>query len=176
MARPGGTFRHFACLALVLALAGCFKSAAPLIDVAHAKYPFKTMSFKDEEGQVAVLKRQGDVYHLIEERSPLAVPHVPTPLLLYEIAENSYIMQEASESGEATYIFVRRDGDKAIVRPVCRGIGPGILQTLNIESREEGQSFVFDCYVKDLNALIGLAQFPTIWSDETKTLQILSIE
>ncbi|WP_125461722.1 MULTISPECIES: hypothetical protein [Rhodomicrobium] len=171
---PRGVFRHVLSLAMVLALAGCFKSAAPLIDTAHAKYPFTAISLKDDEGQIVALKREGDIYRFIEQGQP--PPQVPSAYLLHEIGENAYVIQEASDSGEATYIFAKRDGDSVIIRPVCRGLAPDLLQKLKVEAREEAQSYVFDCYVKDLDGLVGMGTSPTIWSDATKTLKIISIE
>lgn len=169
-----GIVRHVLTLAMVLALAGCFKSAAPLIDAAHAKYPFTSISLKDEEGQTVALKRDGAVYRLIEEAHTSSQP--PSAYLLHEIAENAFIVQESSDGGEATYIFAKREGDTIIIRPVCRGLAPETLQALNVEGREEAQSYVFDCYVKDLSVLVRLGNSPAIWSDATKTLKITAIE
>lgn len=159
---------------MVLALAGCFKSAAPLIDAAHAKYPFTTLSLKDEDGQTVALKRDGDVYRFVESGTPAT--QAPSAYLLHEIGDNTYVVQEASDGGEATYIFAKREGDSVIIRPVCRGLAPEILAELNVEGREEMQSYVFDCYVKDLDVLNRLGRSPAIWSDATKTLQVISIE
>jgi hypothetical protein len=169
-----GIVRHVLSLALVLALAGCFKSAAPLIDAARAAYPFTAISLKDEEGQTVALKRDGAVYRFIEETHTPSQP--PSAYLLHEIADNTFIVQEASDGGEATYIFAKREGDTVTIRPVCRGLTPETLKELNVEGREEAQSYVFDCYVKDLNVLVRLGKSPAIWSDATKTLKIIAIE
>ena len=67
MPTPHGLLRLFTPLIVVLSLAGCFKSGTPLLDAAHAKYPFAAITLKNEEGQISLVKRDGDVYRFIED-------------------------------------------------------------------------------------------------------------
>jgi hypothetical protein len=169
-ARLRCAFRPAALLALVLGLAGCFKSEAPLIDKASAKFPFQTISLTID-GETEVLTRDGDVYRRTENDKPSEAT-----LLIHEIAENLFIVQESQPEGEATYLFARKQDDKVIVRSDCKGLGADMLARLNIEAPKTEKTIFLSCKIKDLEALIGLGQSPDLWSGETHTLQIVSME
>lgn len=171
MAWLGVAPRQLVVLTLVLGLAGCFKSASALIDKADAKYPFTTITLKADDDQLQVIKRDGDVYRLIEDGKERE-----EPLLLYEIAENLYIIQETPKDGEATYLFAKKNGQQIVFQNDCRGIDADTLKRLKIETRDESKGVFFTCHAADLYALIALGQSPDLWSSETKTLQIVSIE
>jgi hypothetical protein len=157
-------------MALVLGLAGCFKSEAPLIDKASAKYPFQTITLTID-GETEVLTRDGDDYRRTENDKPSEAT-----LLIHEIAENLFIVQESQPDGEATYLFAKKQADKVVIRSDCEGIGAETLERLNIQTPKPGKPLFFECKIKDLDALIGLGQSPELWSGETKTLQIVSME
>lgn len=169
-ARLRCAFRPIALLALVLGLTGCFKSEAPLIDKASAKFPFQTISLTID-GDTEVLTRDGDVYRRTENDKPSEAT-----LLIHEIAENLFIVQESQPDSEATYLFAKKQGDTVVVRADCQGIGAETLERLNIVTPKADKPLFFDCKIKDLDALIGLGQSPDLWSGETKTLQIVSME
>jgi hypothetical protein len=171
MARLRGALRQFVIFTLVLGLPGCFKSSAALIDKAHAQYPFKTITLKTEDNELQTVKRDGDVYRLIEDGEERGAP-----VLIHALAENLYIVQESPEEGETTYLFAKRDGDKIVFQNDCRGVGADTLKRLKVETRDDSQALFFSCQISELDALIGLGQSPDIWSGGTKTLQIVSIE
>ncbi len=156
-------------------LTGCFQSDAPLIQPSQAVYPFKTISFQDQDGQKAALKREGDVYLYSEDAAPTATPHKPTPVLLYDLGEHSYLAQ-AEENGKAEYIFAKRDGDKVTFASLCKDVDPATLKALGIEKVGDEQNIFAECTVKDLNALVDLGKMPATWTKPTSTVQILSIE
>ena len=171
MARTRRMWRLLAAAVLVSGLAGCFKSAAPLIDASNAKFPFKTITMKSAEGDTEIVKRDGDVYKRIENDKPS-----DEPLLIYEIAEHLYIVQESAKDGDVTYLFAKRDGDKIVVRGDCHGIASDTLKSLKFDVRDTANGMFLECYTEDLKALIALGQSPGIWSEGTQTLQILSLE
>ncbi|HKJ62253.1 MAG TPA: hypothetical protein VKA94_09715 [Hyphomicrobiales bacterium] len=159
-------------LTLVLCLGGCFKSSTALIDQSNASYPFKTAELKtDDEPATQILKREGNVYHLIEDGEQR-----DAILLFYKIADTLYIVQDSPKNGEATYLFAKRDNDKIVVQTDCLNIDKGTLERLKIEHDENRKGVFFTCHVTDLKSLIELGQSPTLWSGETTTIQIISIE
>ncbi len=166
-----GRIRHLAVLALVIGLTGCFKSSAPLIDASNSKFPFKTITLKAEDGEIEILKREGDVYKRTEDGKPSE-----EPLLLHEISDGIYIVQETPKDGDTTYLFAKRDGNNVVVRGDCHGIAPDTLKRLNFDVQDESKGLFYECHAKDLNGLIGLGKLPDIWSEGTQTLQIQAIE
>ncbi len=170
MAWLRGALRHFLLVPLILGLAGCFKSTAPLIDKSHASYPFQAITL-EIDNEVEIVKREGDVYRRIENNKPRG-----EPLLIYEIEDGLYIVQEGDQGGEATYLFAKRQDDKVVVRSDCRGMDADVLASLNVQARKDDKTVFFECRIKDLDALIGLGKSPAIWSGETQTLQIVSME
>jgi hypothetical protein len=154
-------------------LAGCFRSDKPLIDKAQASFPFEELVVKTEEGETAILRRDGDVYAYIDPAKPDR-PAEKT-ILLHLVAEHTYVVQEAGAKGRSIFLFARRSGDKITTGAVCRTIDDAVLKTLGIE-RESGGGDFADCVAKDLNALVELAKTPDIWAKETKTLEIVSIK
>jgi hypothetical protein len=171
MLRAGPVVRHALLLAVVLGLTGCFKSKEPLLDAAQAKYPFKSATFKSDDGEIEILMREGDVYRLIEDGKPR-----PEDLLFFEIEGNVYLVQETGEVGVTTYLYVRKEGDKAVVMSNCDDIKPEKLTSLNFELKNESNVLFFECYAKDLNSLIALGKSPELWAGKSKTLEIVSME
>ena len=157
--------------ALVTGLAGCFKSETPLIDAAQAKFPFQSIVLKADDEETEIIRREGALYRRIEDDQPRG-----EPLLIYEIAANLYLIQETGASGDATYVFAKRDADKLIVQSDCGGIDTETLKRLHIDYAETSQSLFFECNAKDLGALIALGQSANIWSGTAQTFDIVSIE
>jgi hypothetical protein len=167
---PLGVLRCFATVILVLGLAGCFRSATPLIELSQAKFPFETMTLKNPEGQLSTLRRYSDVYRLIEngELGQAA-------LLIAELAPDTYLVQSDSESAETEYLFARKQGDTLLVRADCKGVDPASLTRLGVEVRQSGET-LYDCHFKDLQSLTEIEKSPGFWDNSTTTLQIVSIE
>ncbi len=126
-----GALRMLAPLLIVLGLAGCFKSGAPLIDAAHAKYPFAAITLKNEDGEISVVKRDGDVYRFIEDGKQDA-----TALLMQELGTDLYLVQVATPTGESNYLFARKQDSDLIVRSDCKGLDPAMLRANGIEFRK----------------------------------------
>jgi hypothetical protein len=166
-----GTLRLLAVFALASGLTGCFKSASPLIDAENAKFPFKSITLKTAEGDTEVIKRDGGVYRRTENGKPS-----DETLLLYEIAEQLYLLQESSENGDPTYVFAKREGYKVVVRGDCHGLPADKLEALKFDIRDTANGIFKECYTPDLKALIALARSPDIWSQGSQTLQIQSLE
>ncbi|NKB16831.1 MAG: hypothetical protein HC774_08240 [Sphingomonadales bacterium] len=128
MRRAGPVVGHALLLALVLGLAGCFKSNEPLLDAAQAKYPFKSATFKADDGEIETLRREGDVYRRIEDGKPRS-----EALLFFEIEENVYLVQETGDIGVTTYLYARKERDKAVVMSDCQDIKRETLTSFNFE-------------------------------------------
>jgi hypothetical protein len=160
-----------AVLTLALGLSGCFKSAAPLIDKSTAVYPFETAEIKIGDEPSQILKREGDFYQFIEDGEAGG-----GSLLFYEIAENLYLVQDSRKDSETTYLFAKRENDKIVAQSDCRNIDSATLERLKIEHDDNRERAFFSCHVTDLKPLIGLGQSPALWSGETTTIQIISIE
>jgi hypothetical protein len=157
-------------LLLVLSLAGCFKSSAPLLDAAQAKYPFATLTLKNEEGQISTVKRDGDVYRFIEDGKQDS-----TALLIHELGPDLYLVQVATPDGESEYLFAKKQDKQLVVRSDCRGLDPAVLHGAGAEVQESGET-IYECHFKDAKGLVELGKSPGIWAASTTTLQIVSIE
>jgi hypothetical protein len=174
--------RYLAFLGCVLALGGCIRSSEPLIDASGAHYPFKSMSLKDDNGQVLSIRRDGKVYRLLEEPgepSPDARENKGSGLayLFREIDKQHYLVQETGSGKTVNYGIAKREGDKLMVRSSCAGLSPDTLRAAGIQTaKPEPMSGEPDCHASSLAELIVLSKSPGIWSKETTTLQILSIE
>ena len=167
--------RFLALTPLLLGLAGCFKSDAPLIAKADAVFPFQTLTVTTPDGQTGILKRVGDVYVYSEpDTQPETEKH--QSVLLHKVGDNLYVAQNADEDGEATYILAKRDGDTLLARSDCRGLGADTLAQAGMEPPEHGSGILYECRAADLNSLAALANSPAIWADHTTALQIVSIE
>jgi hypothetical protein len=176
MLRVRSRLRFFALLLPLCGLPGCIKSEAPLVEASKAVFPFTSLKLEDSDGQKITVKRDGDVYLYSEEVAPLAVPHKPTPVLLYPVEDNLYVAQAVNEAGGVEYVFAKRNGETIVFLSLCEGIDPDILKNLNIERHgADGQPFV-ECDVKDLKSLVALGQLSNIWTKDTVTVKILSIE
>ena len=162
--------RMLAPLLVVLGLAGCFKSSTPLIDAAQAKYPFATLTLKNGEGEISVVKRDGDVYRFIEDGKP-----DDTALLIRELGPDLYLVQIAAPNGTSDYLFARKQGSELIVRSDCKDLDPETLRAAGVEIHETGAS-IYECHFKDAAALVDLGKSPGIWANSTTTLTIVSIE
>jgi hypothetical protein len=157
----------------VSVLAGCFRSDKPLIEVAQAAFPFEELTVKTEDGEIAILRKEASGYAYIDPEKP-AKPG-EKPILLHQVADDLYVIQEAAENSHAIYLFARRERDKITVSSLCRAIDEAVLTRLGIE-RESGGGELADCVVKDLKSLTELAKTPDLWANETKTLEIVSIK
>jgi hypothetical protein len=157
-------------LFLVLSLAGCFKSGVPLLDAAQAKYPFATISLKNEEGQISIVKRDGVVYRFIEDGK-----QDKTALLIHELGPDLYLVQVATPEGEAEYLFARKQDRDLIVRSDCKGLDPAMLRGQGVEVQETSENFR-ECQFSTLQGLVDLGKSPDIWANSTTTLKIVSIE
>ena len=165
-----GLLRLLAPLVLVLSLAGCFKSSTPLLDAARAKYPFATITLKNEEGQISLVKRDGDVYRFIEDGKQDA-----TALLIHELGADFYLVQVAAPTGESEYLFAKKQGDDLIVRSDCKGLDAEMLRGNGVEIQESGD-VIYDCRFKDFKSLVELGKSPGVWANSTTRLKIVSIE
>jgi hypothetical protein len=171
---PARRLRNALLLTLAVGvLAGCFRSDKPLIDTGQAAFPFEELTVKTEDGETAILRKSAEGYVFTDPDKP-DKPGGP-PILLHKVAEHSYVAQEAGEDGRSLYLFARRDGDKITVRAICRALDEAMLTRLGIE-RENGGGELADCIAKDLNSLTELAKMPELWTNETKTLEIVSIK
>jgi hypothetical protein len=166
------TFKALVALALVLALAGCFRSEKPLIDEAQAAFPFEELTLKTEDGETAILRKAGNVYAYIDPDRPDRP--ADKSILLHKVAEQLYVVQEAGENGRSLYLFARRTGERVMVTTICRGVDDAVLAKVGLE-RESGGDFA-DCVAKELRSLTELAKAPELWANETKTLEIVSIK
>ena len=166
-----GVLRQFAVFALVLGLAGCYKSETALITKDLAVYPFTSITFKPPEEGPVLLKRDGDVYQMVEDGEPS-----PRTFLFYRIDEDLYAIQETAEAGKAVYIFAKKDGEKIVLQNICDGIGEETLKRLKITLDKGTNRELTTCDIPDLQALAGLGRSPALWAAETLTLQIISIE
>lgn len=161
-----------AVVTLVLGLAGCFKSEAPLIDKSSAVYPFDTAEIKVGDEPPQIIKRDGDVYRFVEEGKP-----AEGSLLFHKIADDLYVVQDSPKDSQTTYLFAKRtDENTVVVQSDCRNIDPDTLKLLKIEHDEKRDTLLFSCHFADLKTLIDLGQTSALWSGETTTIQILSIE
>ena len=165
-----GLFKVLASLVMMLSLAGCFRSGAPLLDAARAKYPFATLTLKNEEGQVSIVKRDGDVYRFIEDGK-----QGDTALLIHELGADLYLVQVAGPTGQSEYVFARKQDSQLIVKSDCRGLDREMLRGLGVDIHESGET-IYDCRFKDAKSLIELGKSPAIWASSTVTLQIMSSE
>ncbi len=170
MPTPHGLLRLFTPLIMVLSLAGCFKSGTPLLDAAHAKFPFAAITLKNEEGQISLVKRDGDVYRFIEDGKQDA-----TALLIHELGADLYLVQVAAPTGESEYLFAKKQGDDLIVRSDCKGLDAEMLRGNGVEIQESGET-IYECNFKDAKGLVELGKSPGIWVNSTTTLKIVSIE
>jgi hypothetical protein len=178
-AETGRPFRSHGCpligklavLTLVLGLSGCFKSTTPLFDKSSASYPFETAEIKIGDEPSQIVKREGGFYRLIENGEAGG-----GSLLFHEIAENLYLVQDSRKDSETTYLFAKRENDKIVTQSDCRNIDSATLERLKIEHDDNRERAFFSCHVTDLKSLIDLGQSPTLWSGETTTIQIISIE
>ncbi len=157
-------------LVLVLSLAGCFRSAAPLLDAAHAKYPFATLTLKNEEGQISVVKRDGDVYRFIEDGK-----HDATALLIHELSADLYLVQVAAPTGQSEYLFAKKQDSDLIVRSDCKDLDAEMVRALGAEIQETGQA-IYECHFKDSKGLVELGKSPALWANSTTMLKIVSVE
>jgi hypothetical protein len=157
-------------LLLVLSLTGCFKSGAPLLDATQAKYPFATISLRNEEGELSLVKRDGDVYRFIEEGK-----QDKAALLIHELGPDLYLVQVATPEGEAEYLFARKQESDLIVRSDCKGLDPAMLRGQGVEVQETSENFL-ECQFSTLQSLVDLGKSPGIWANSTTTLKIVSIE
>jgi hypothetical protein len=170
MLRFLSVFKVLAPLVMVLSLAGCFKSSAPLLDAAHAKYPFATITLKNEEGQTSLVKRDGDVYRFIEDGKQDG-----TALLIHELGTDLYLIQVATPAGESEYLFARKQDSDLIVRSDCKGLAPEMLRGNGVQIQESGET-IYECQFKTLQSLVDLGKSPSIWANSTTTLKIISVE
>lgn len=157
-------------LVIVLSLAGCFKSDTPLLDAASAKYPFAAITLQNEDGQISIVKRDGDVYRFVEDGKQDA-----TALLLYDLGPDRFLVQVANPTGESDYLFAQKQGSDLVVRSDCKGLDADMLRGAGVEIRESGD-IVYECHFKDFKALADLGKLPGIWANSTTTLKIVSIE
>jgi hypothetical protein len=165
-----GVLRLLTPLVLVLSLAGCFKSSTPLIDAAHAKYPFATITLKNEEGQISIVRRDGDVYRFIEDGK-----QDETALLIQELGADVYLVQIAAPTGESEYLFAKKQDSDLLVRSDCKGLDAAMLHGNGVEIQESGD-IIYDCRFKDAKGLVELGKSPGIWASSTTTLKIVSTE
>ena len=159
-----------ALLAVMLSLAGCFRSGTPLLDAAHAKYPFVTLTLKNEEGQISIVKRDGDVYRFIEDGKQDS-----TALLIHELCADLYLVQVAIPTGQPEYLFAKKQDSDLIVRSDCKGLDAAMLRGNGVEIQESGD-IIYDCRFKDAKGLVELGKSPGIWASSTTTLKIVSTE
>jgi hypothetical protein len=178
----GGMFRLLILAIPLFGLAGCIKSDAPLIDESKAQYPFRSMSVKDDNGQVLSIKRDGNVYRLLEEPGELSQGADKSEAsglayLVHDIGNQQYLVQETGDGQKANFGFAKRNGDKLVVRWTCEGLAADVLRKAGVQTVKPGpESDEPDCRVKDLAALVTLSKSPGIWSKGTTTLEILAIE
>jgi hypothetical protein len=165
-----GLFRMLALLVVMLSLAGCFRSGTPLLDAAHAKYPFVTLTLKNEEGQISIVKRDGDVYRFIEDGKQDS-----TALLIHELGADLYLVQVAIPTGQSEYLFAKKQDSDLIVRSDCKGLDAEMVRALGAEIQESGES-IYECHFKDAKGLVELGKSSGLWADSTTTLKIVSIE
>jgi hypothetical protein len=159
-----------ALLVVMLSLAGCFRSGTPLLDAAHAKYPFVTLTLKNEEGQISIVKRDGDVYRFIEDGKQDS-----TALLIHELGADLYLVQVAIPTGQSEYLFAKKQDSDLIVRSDCKGLDAEMVRALGAEIQESGES-IYECHFKDAKGLVELGKSSGLWADSTTTLKIVSIE
>lgn len=157
-------------LFLVVILAGCFRSSAPLLDAANAKYPFATITLRNEEGQISQVKRDGDVYRFVEDGK-----QDRAALLIQELDTDLYLVQVALPTGESEYLFAKKQGSDLIVRSECQGLDPDMLRGHGIDVEETSESLV-ECQAKTLQSLVDLGKSPEIWANSTTTFTLVSIE
>ena len=165
-----GLLRLLTPLLLVLSLAGCFKSDAPLLDAAGAKYLFATLTLKNDDGQISIIKRDGDVYRFIEDGKQDA-----TALLIHELGTDLYLVQIAVAGGQSEYLFAKKQDGDLFVRSDCRDLDAEMIRGFGAEIQETGQT-IYECHFKDANGLVELGKSPGIWAGSTTTLKIVSIE
>ena len=165
-----GALKYLLPLIIVLSLTGCFRSEAPLLDAANAKFPFVSMTLRNEDGQISVVKRDGDSYRFIEDGKPDAAA-----LMMQELGPDLYLVQVASPTHSSEYLFARKQDGDLIVRSDCKGLDPDMLRGKGIEIQETGTS-IYECNFKTLQSLVDLGTSPGIWANSTTTLKIVSIE
>jgi hypothetical protein len=170
MPRLLGPLRLLTPLVVVLALAGCFKSSAPLLGASHAKYPFATLTLTNEAGNTFLIKRDGDVYRSIEDGK-----QDETALLIHELGADLYVVQVAAPNGASEYLFAKKQQSDLIVRSDCRGLAPAMPRGNGVEIHESGET-IYECLFKDAKSLTDLGKSPVIWANSTTTLKIVSIE
>jgi hypothetical protein len=165
-----GVLKHLLPLILMLSLTGCFRSEALLMDAANAKFPFVTLTLKNEDGQTSLVKRDGDVYRFIEDGK-----QDDAALLIQELGANLYLVQLATPARNMEYLFARKQDGDLIVRSDCKGLDPDMLRGKGIEILESGAA-IYECNFKTLQSLVDLGTSPDIWANSTTTLKIVSIE
>ena len=168
--------RFLAMTPLLLGLAGCFKSAAPLVGEAEAVFPFQTLTIKTPEGETGILKRQDNAYVYSEPDASSPDKEKQQVVRLYQVEEDLYIAQELEEGGEATYILAKKNGDTIVTRSDCQGLDAATLKNAGIIPPKPDAGLFYECVTNNLNSLIALAKSPAVWADHTTTLQIVSIE
>lgn len=170
MPTSSGVCKYLFSLILVLSLTGCFRSEAPLLDAANAKFPFVTLTLKNEDGQISQVKRDGDVYRFIEDGK-----QDDTQLLMKELGPSLYLVQLAATGQNSEYLFARKQDGDLIVRSDCKGLDPEMLRAKGIEIHETGAA-IYECHFKTLQSLVDLGTSPDIWANSTTTLKIVSID
>jgi hypothetical protein len=171
-----GVLKYFVPLIVLLSLTGCFQSKAPLIDAANAKFPFASMTLMNDDGQILTLKRDGDVYHRIEDGEP-----DDAELLFHELGPDLYLVQSAGSAQKPEhfeYMFVRKQDGDLVARSDCKGLDPDMLRSKGIEIQGTGslRTEVTICVFETLQSLVDLGKSPGIWANSTTTLKIVSIE
>jgi hypothetical protein len=165
-----GVLKTLLPLILVASLTGCFRSEAPLVDAANAKFPFVTLTLKNEDGQISQVKRDGDVYRFIEDGKQDGAG-----LLIQQLGADLYLVQLAAPTGNTEYLFARKQDSDLIIRTDCKGIDADMLRGKGIEIVESGEA-IYECNFKTLQSLVELGTSPDIWANSTTTLKIVSIE
>ena len=156
-------------------LVGCFRSDKPLIGKAEAAFPFEELTVKTEGNEIAILRKAGDAYAYVDPEKAADKQSNEKSILLHQMTDGLYILQESGQNGRSIYLFARRDGNKIVVSSICRAIDETALTKLGIERDRDGGDLA-DCVAKDFKSLTELAQMPVLWANETKTLEIVSIK
>ena len=109
------------------AVAGCFRSDKPLIDKAQAAFPFEELTVKNDEGETFILRKEsegeGYAYFGFEESGKRG----ENPVLLHQVEDHLYVLQEAAQGGNTTYLLARREGNKFTVSSICPAIDEAML-------------------------------------------------
>jgi hypothetical protein len=146
IARRRGWPSLLATLSLALLLAGCFTSSEPKLPLAKSMPAFgdggsfvayERMSdgtYKRDE-VIDMRKRAGGGYDYVDSKGK------GTPLSLYRIGPNLYVVQAVRDDGHNTdYVVARINGNEVLTYPLdCAKQDAGKLKGLGVEIGDQGR-------------------------------------